>query len=253
MSDVPGLDHFTQFFEDYKDQYVLIGGAATYLLLNNASIPFTRVTKDLDIVIIVEALSIDFIKKFWEYIRFGQYTCRSPEDKDRLYRFSKPKNEVVPKMIEILSRKPDILRDIPINIRTRLAVDNKMVSLSAIILEQDYYSMIIDSKSYIDKLYIVDTLCLIALKIKAYLNLSVELSHDRYDLEKHRDDVFSLTQILTGYDKKSVSEGIHLDIQNFIQIFRDNDWQISNIGLSGNKENYLKTIEDSFTKKMALD
>ena len=46
---VKGLDQFRAHFEDFNDRYVLIGGAACFLALDEAGLDF-RVTKDLDIV-----------------------------------------------------------------------------------------------------------------------------------------------------------------------------------------------------------
>jgi len=46
---VIGLDKFSAHFADYQDCYVLIGGAAIWLVLDEAGID-PRATKDLDIV-----------------------------------------------------------------------------------------------------------------------------------------------------------------------------------------------------------
>ena len=50
---VRGLNKFREQFRDYGDQYVLIGGAACDLLMEEAGLDF-RVTKNLDIVLSVE-------------------------------------------------------------------------------------------------------------------------------------------------------------------------------------------------------
>lgn len=47
---VRGLDVFRDWFADYSDQYVLIGGTAASLAMEAASLGF-RPTKDLDIVL----------------------------------------------------------------------------------------------------------------------------------------------------------------------------------------------------------
>ncbi len=52
---VNGLDVFARFFADDASRYVLIGGVATHLVLEQAGLP-ARATKDLDIVLCVEAL-----------------------------------------------------------------------------------------------------------------------------------------------------------------------------------------------------
>ena len=53
---VRGLDLFREWFASHADQYVLIGGTAAGLTMEDAGLAF-RATKDLDIVLHVEALS----------------------------------------------------------------------------------------------------------------------------------------------------------------------------------------------------
>ena len=43
-----GIDQFKTHFEEFNDRYVLIGGAACFLALDEAGLDF-RATKDLDI------------------------------------------------------------------------------------------------------------------------------------------------------------------------------------------------------------
>ena len=69
---VIGLDIFKTYFENFNESYVLIGGAACDLAMSEAGLPF-RVTKDLDIVLCVEALDAHFFEKFWTFIKAGQY------------------------------------------------------------------------------------------------------------------------------------------------------------------------------------
>ena len=52
---VGGLETFSAYFEGDDDKYVLIGGAACDICFSDNSASF-RATKDLDIVLIVEAL-----------------------------------------------------------------------------------------------------------------------------------------------------------------------------------------------------
>lgn len=56
---VKGIDLFGAFFRDYKDRYLLTGGAACFLTLDEAGLEF-RVTKDLDVVLCLEALDHEF-------------------------------------------------------------------------------------------------------------------------------------------------------------------------------------------------
>ena len=53
---IKGMEIFKAFFRDYQDQYVLIGGAACDIVFSESDLAF-RATKDLDMVLIVEALT----------------------------------------------------------------------------------------------------------------------------------------------------------------------------------------------------
>ncbi len=87
---VRGLEKFRDQFRDYAGQYVLIGGAACDLLMEEAGLEF-RATKDLDIVLSVEALDASFVRAFWAFVRAGQYQVQqSATGKSRYYRFLKP-------------------------------------------------------------------------------------------------------------------------------------------------------------------
>ena len=66
------LDKFSNHFKEYKDHYVLIGGSAVLLHMREAGLPF-RATKDLDLVLCVEALNKEFVVYFWEFVRLGGY------------------------------------------------------------------------------------------------------------------------------------------------------------------------------------
>lgn len=72
---VRGLDLWKVFFADYTDNYVLIGGAACHWYEDEYS-QNPRATKDLDLILVVEALSAEFGMKFWDFIKAGQYSSR---------------------------------------------------------------------------------------------------------------------------------------------------------------------------------
>ena len=88
---VRGLDVFQGWFADYADQYVLIGGTAATLTMEEAGLAF-RATKDLDIVLHVEALTAAFGQAFWKFVDAGGYEIRQASDtgKPIFYRFQKP-------------------------------------------------------------------------------------------------------------------------------------------------------------------
>lgn len=68
---VNGIDIFREHFDNYKDQYTVIGGFACVLLMSDAGLDF-RQTVDIDMVIIVEALTTEFAKAFWDFTSVGE-------------------------------------------------------------------------------------------------------------------------------------------------------------------------------------
>ncbi len=107
---VKGIDRFSGHFENFGDRYVLIGGAACYLAFDEAGLEF-RVTKDLDIVLCVEALDAEFARAFWDFIGRGKYkNTQKSTGKKLFYRFFDPQDTTFPYMLELFSRIPDALK-----------------------------------------------------------------------------------------------------------------------------------------------
>lgn len=97
---------FRERFAGYEDRYVLIGGTASLLAMRSAGLPF-RATKDLDMVLCIEALDGRFVETFWAFVREGGYARRErAQGPRRYYRFHKPVNESYPAMIELFSASP---------------------------------------------------------------------------------------------------------------------------------------------------
>ena len=106
---VKGIDQFKIHFEGFGDRYVLIGGAACYLAMEEAGLDF-RVTKDLDIVLCVEALDVEFVGAFWDFVKKGGYQNQQKSTGKKLfYRFYEPEDQTFPWMLELFSRIPDAL------------------------------------------------------------------------------------------------------------------------------------------------
>lgn len=73
---VKGLDVFQNHFARYADQYVLIGGTAATLAMEEAGLEF-RATKDLDIVLHIEALNVGFATALWAFVEQSKYVTGS--------------------------------------------------------------------------------------------------------------------------------------------------------------------------------
>lgn len=242
---VKGLDIFKQYFAEYSEQYVLIGGTACNLLLEDAGVP-ARVTKDLDVVLIVEALTPEFGRVFWQFIQEGQYENRAKSNSSpQFFRFDKPKTSGFPFMIELFSRTKIVLNSMEQSGLVPLHVDDEISSLSAILLNEDYYQMLLAGRKVTENVVILAPEYLILFKAKAWLELSERkvLGHpvDSHDIKKHKNDILRLAAILTGKEQCHVPETVKMDMRNFINRLREEELDFKALQVSG------------FTKKILLD
>lgn len=218
---VRGLDKFKEYFKDYADKYIIIGGTACDIILGTAG--FTpRATKDIDIILVVEALSSEFVKQFWQFIKEAQYEkAEKNEQKRTYYRFVKPAQEEFPYQVELFSRNPGILDDAEPGRFTRIPVDDDLSSLSAILMNDDYYEYTLSHCTIEDGLQRANTEALICLKAKAYLDLSERKAKsekvDEKNIKKHKTDVFRLVAMLTGEDKFELPASVLADMQAFVE------------------------------------
>lgn len=146
MARIRGLDIYAQHFTGYRDQYVLIGGVASWLNMDEAGLPF-RATRDLDIVLVIEALNTEFVQAFWDFIQTGGYRIkemgRSGEQRPVFYRFQHPQNEDYPVQIDLFSRAPAGFEHPDHATLTPIPTDEAVSSLSAILLDTDYYHFLL--------------------------------------------------------------------------------------------------------------
>ncbi len=217
---VTGLKTFASHFTEYQDCYMLIGGAATWLVLNDAGLE-PRATKDLDIVICVEVLDANFGRALWEFIQAGCYEIQEKSEGEKsFYRFRRPTQRDYPVILELFSRKPDGLTLNNDSHLTPIPIDEDVSSLSAILLADDYYDFLHRHKKEIEGVSIVGEECLIPLKAQAWLDLSKRKGNgeqvDNKNIRKHRNDVLRLYQILSPDQKVDLPELIKKDLKDFL-------------------------------------
>lgn len=218
---VTGLDRWQEFFADYKDKYILIGGAACNILEEELSLN-PRATKDLDLVLIVEALTSDFGAKLWEFIKLANYKGRSRgenEHKHEYYRFVNPEDKSFPKQIELFARNTGIL-NLPSDAHIEpISLGEDLSSLSAILMDDDYYKFTIEHSQVLGNIHIASPEALICLKTKAYVEMlerrDAGESIDGRDIEKHKKDVFRLIAMLPGDGTYSTPNRLQKDIEQF--------------------------------------
>jgi len=237
---VKGINQFKAHFEAFNDRYVLIGGAACFLVLDEAGLDF-RATKDLDIVLCVEALDAKFAKAFWAFVERGKYkNTQKSTGKKLFYRFYDPEDATFPYMLELFSRIPDVLKLSDDAHLTPIPVDEDLSSLSAILLDDGYYDFIHDSKIDIDGSPTVSPEVIVPLKAKAWLDLTKRRDAgekvDRNDIKKHKNDVFRLFQVIDPDKLITLPEVIKDDMQRFLEaVTADPPPTLKPFGLGGTK------------------
>ncbi|MCK9268616.1 MAG: hypothetical protein M0P14_07885, partial [Alkaliphilus sp.] len=164
--------------------------------MDELGVPF-RTTKDLDIVLIIEALDASFGDKFWQFIEDGGYELKEKNTgEEQFYRFTKPTKSGYPKMIELFSRKSEQFELKFESGLTPIHIGDSIISLSAILLEDVYYNVLTLNKKIVDGFSVIEIEAVILFKIKAWLDLKERQSKgekvDSKDIRKHKNDIFRL-------------------------------------------------------------
>ena len=200
---VKGIEVFQEHFRGYDDAYIIIGGLATAMVMKELGFLF-RATKDIDLVVVVQDNEA-FLKKLLQLIDQGGYDTRQrTENTDRhnLFRFLKPSDTSYPEQIELFaihSSESVLVTDhhiIPID------TPENYPYLSAILLNNDYFNLLIQHSDNIDGIRVASAVALIPLKIHAHLSLK---KSGNSDAKKHMRDIMRLAAILHEEDRIELS------------------------------------------------
>ncbi|MFC0877300.1 hypothetical protein ACE01N_11935 [Saccharicrinis sp. FJH2] len=251
---VRGLNIFKKYFEEYLDNYLIIGGAARDLIIENAGFE-PKGTKDIDVILVVEALTAAFVEQFWQFVKDGNYEHQGKSSGTKqYYRFYNPANQDFPFMVELFSRKPDeVLLTEPAHL-TPIPVESDLSSLSAILLSDDYYNYILAHSSMEDAIHFAKIESLICLKAKAFNDMNIRKAQgesvDSKKIQKHKNDIFRLAVMLTPAHIFELPPSIRTDLQDFASVVAEDlpgkdvfkAWGMGNIA----PENVFNQILKSF-------
>ena len=245
-----GLDRFKEWFQGFEDSYAIIGGTACDLLMNEEGLDF-RGTKDIDLVLIVEAVTPAFGNRFWEFVRSAGYEHRNKSTGlPQFYRFSHPKQEGFPFMIELFSRKVDAITLPEDAVLTPLPMDDDLSSLSAILLDEDYYQLLRSGTASVEGVTVLDALYLIPFKAKAWLDLTDRKARgeavDSKNIRKHKNDIFRLSALLIPGSQIAVSQAIWSDLQAFFEAMKTEVVDTKQLGMSRSKDDVLAFLVSSY-------
>ena len=247
---IEGIEIFRDAFADFADSYILIGGAACDIQLEQAGVPF-RVTHDFDVVLCVESLSPDFGRAFWRFIRNGGYQIQErATGEKKFYRFRKPSSPDYPVMLELFSRQPQNFEIAQESVLTPIPMEEEVSSLSAILLDNEYYSFIQGHKTQVDSISLLSSEALIVLKAKAWLDLlerkTAGEQTDSKDIKKHKNDIFRLFASLPGNVTVTLPPGIESDVRQFLSKIQDEEIDLQALRIRGQKSEILSGLHRLF-------
>lgn len=95
IGNIGGLSYFAEAFSDYSDQYIIIGGIATFLLVERAGV-LPRATKDIDLAILAKPHP-NFLGKLREFFHTAGYQTECDQStRTQSYRFRNPRTPPLP-------------------------------------------------------------------------------------------------------------------------------------------------------------
>lgn len=181
-------------------------------------------------------MDVEFSRLFWEFVKKGGYKNRQKSTgKVLFYRFYEPEDDTFPYMLELFSRKPDILTLPDDSHLTPIPIDEVESSLSAILLESEYYHFVVSGRSVTEDLSIIPQEYLIPLKVRAYLDFVQRRNAggkvDSKDLKKHKNDVFRLYRILSPETRVALPGSVAGDLTQFFDAVAADPPDLKNLGL----------------------
>ena len=157
--------------------------------------------------------------------------------------------------MELFSRNPGLVNFPEDAHITPVPVDEDLSSLSAILMDDDYYNFTIAHSRLEYGVHIANIESLICLKCKAYLEMLGRKDNgeqvDSRHIAKHKKDVFRLAAMLSPADIHTVPDTLKKDIDGFCGSVKDelpNADFFKSAGLKDvTAEQLLKQLKDNFT------
>ncbi len=251
-----GLKSFADFFAEYQENYVIIGGTALQLLMFSQTGEVPRATHDLDLVIIIGALDEAFGIKLWAYIELAGYQSRSSSIENKnSYRFTGLPyhlRNAYPQMIELFSRREiEILQDKKSTCGP-IHISDEIESLSAILLNEDYYTLLLQTKTMIEGISVLDVVGMIPFKAKAWMDLTDKKKQGNQsiksdDIKKHKNDIFRLATLLPPKTRQVLPELVLIEMRIFMERIEAEPVSINQIlGEAYTKEQLLDIIKEVY-------
>lgn len=147
-------------------------------------------------------------------------------------------------MIELFSRSSWMIeRDA---VLTPIYIDDSVSSLSAILLNDAYYELLLKGNEVIEGISILKPTWLILFKAKAWLDLNAKMEQgehvDSRNMKKHRNDIIRIA-IELMLESCELSETVKEDMRAFVEKLHITDAELKNLNIIGVHEaDIIKTL-----------
>ncbi|MCT4634495.1 MAG: hypothetical protein N4A76_17420 [Firmicutes bacterium] len=138
-------------------------------------------------------------------------------------------------MIELFSREPDGLKlSVPSDI-TPIPIGESIASLSAILLDDDYYQLLLQGKTVIDDYSVLELEYVLIFKMRAWLDLTARKSNgetiDSRDIKKHKNDILRLMMYVMPDKRIETPINIYGDVEEFLAKVSEESVNLKNLGI----------------------
>ena len=157
-------------------------------------------------------------------------------------------------MIELFSRRNSAIVLPEEAVLTPLPLDDELSSLSAILMDDDYYRFLLKGRTLLDGISVIDAGHLIPLKAKAWLDLTERKGAgeavDSRNIKKHKNDVLRLSTLLFAETSITVPDSIFTDLTDFLASIETEQIDLKLLGIRNqSKEDVLEKIINTYIKE----
>lgn len=153
-------------------------------------------------------------------------------------------------MLELFARTSINLTDGDLNLMP-IHIDDEVSSLSAILLDEEYYKLLVENRVSAGGVAVLSVEALIPFKAKAWLDLSAKRADgqavDEKSVKKHRNDVCRLASLLAGNERPVMSEVIRADMRRFMEAYESDPVDPKALKIKGiGAQQIVKVLKDVY-------
>lgn len=151
-------------------------------------------------------------------------------------------------MIELFSRQEQILAED--TFITPVHIDDTVSSLSAILLDDAYYELLLNGRDVINGISILRPSAIVPFKAKAWLDLTkqqLDGNHvDSRSIKKHKNDIIRIVTELP-LEPCRISSSVKTDMTQLLEQMRITDEELKNLKIRGvHEEDIVRVLKETY-------